>query len=45
LLVKDFNVVNYIGFLRKIDSLNYSYFSFSIGIDKFILDKDKLNSL
>lgn len=44
-LVKDFNVTNYIGFLRKIDGLNFSYFSFHIGINKFILDKEKLNSI
>jgi hypothetical protein len=44
-LIKEFNVNNYIGFLRKIDCLDFTYFSFHIGIDKFIDDIDKLNSI
>jgi hypothetical protein len=45
LLIKEFGVNNYIGFLRKIDGLNFSYFSLHIGIDKFIVENDKLNSI
>jgi len=43
--IKDFGVKNYIGFLRKIDGINLSYYSFHLGIDKFIEDVDKLNSI
>ena len=43
--IQDFGVENYIAFLRKIEGLDFSYYSFHIGIDKFIEDIDKLNSI
>lgn len=44
-LIKEFEINNYIGFLRKIEGIDFYYYSFHIGIDKFIIDTDKLHSI
>jgi len=43
--VNKFNVKDYVGFLRKIEGLNFSYFSFHVGIDIYIIDEEKLNAI
>jgi hypothetical protein len=44
--VNKFDVKDYIGFLRKIDGINnFSYFSFHLGIDKYISDEKEFSSI